>query len=98
MIAFLLFSLTMYGPLVEGPRVTVGRPRDGVWWATGQVERQGTILLLWTAPDGRKAYGQYLRNQDSLDGWWAWIDEAEFDPEGCLGGEVHRETISVRRP
>lgn len=98
-LVFLLLPSTPYGHLVETPKVVmIGEPKAGTWWARGTVERRGTVLLLWTSPDGRKAYGQYWRGPDgSFDGWWGWMDETEFDADGCLGGEVMRETIGVRR-
>lgn len=87
---------TLWGDLeIKGRSVTIfGHPR---WDATGTLQENGILKLLWIERDsGRVGHGRYVIDGDAVTGTWGFIENVEWTDDGRLVGNVLNETLRTR--
>jgi hypothetical protein len=68
------------------------------WSASGQINKDGTVSLLWhqlddRQPTGRTAPSHYTIFPDRLEGRWAYSEDVTVNKDGTLEGPTLSDTI-----
>jgi hypothetical protein len=88
-----LIGETNWGAIAQNGRALIiqGHPS---WSAAGQINKDGTVSLLWTfLSTGETAPSHYRFNGENLQGTWGFADQVRVAEDGTLSGEVRSDWI-----